>query len=79
MNRELSMEELENISGGTVRLNTTRMRIGFTELNQGYDLKNCTDDEAIALVAQMYAIYKHEGDVALETATLTAFKNNGWI
>lgn len=79
MRKELKMEDLAPVSGGTVRLNTTYMKIGFSELKQIYDVVNCTDDQALELVVTMYAQHKYEGDIALETATLEAFRANGWI
>lgn len=79
MRRELTNNEMENVVGGTVRLNTSRMRIGFTVLNCAYDLHNCEDYEAMNLVTYMYSIHKNEGDLAYEQATLAAFQANGWI
>ena len=79
MRQELNSVDLEQVVGGTVRLNTTRMRIGFTVLNQAFNLKNCEDYQAMGLVAELYGKYKNEGDRAFEEATLAAFRAKGWI
>ena len=79
MKQALNDTDLEQVVGGTVRLNTTRMRIGFTVLGQAYNVVNCTDIEAMTLVTQMYGKYKTAGDRALEEATLKAFRAKGWL
>ena len=79
MRNELSEKDVEQVIGGTVLLNTTRMRIGFTVLNQAYNVVNCSDIEAMNLVTEMYGQYRYAGDQALEEATLAAFQAKGWI
>ncbi len=79
MRQELNENALEQVVGGTVRLNTTRMRIGFTVLNKSFNLKNCEDYEAMGLVSQLYGQYKNAGDKAFEEATMAAFQSRGWI
>lgn len=79
MRQELNDNALEQVVGGTVRLNTSRMRIGFTVLGKAFNLKNCEDYEAMALVSEMYGKHKNDGDRAFEEATMAAFRNKGWI
>ena len=71
--------ELEQVVGGTVILNTSRMRIGFTVLGEAYDVVNCSDDDARDLVNELYKQYKNSGDRALEEATREAFDSRGWL
>lgn len=79
MREQLSENAMEQVVGGTVILNTSRMRIGFTVLGQAYNVVNCSDDDARDLVNALYKQYKNSGDRALEEATLAAFQANGWI
>ena len=79
MRHEMNEQDMEKVTGGPVRQNTTRMRIGFTEHGEAYDLKGCEDYEAMSLVTEMYAKHKNEGDWAYEEATLAAFRGRGWI
>lgn len=79
MRQELNEQEMDQVIGGTVILNTSRMRIGFTVLQKAFDVINCSDDDARDLVNLLYKQHKMEGDRALETATLEAFRQNGWI
>jgi len=79
MRTEINNEELEQVTGGSVRLNTTKMMIGFSVLQQKYKLKNCTDTQAMILVATLYEQYKTSGDRAYEEATLAAFRAKGWL
>lgn len=79
MRSELTNEEMEQVSGGSVRLNTTKMMIGFSVLQQKYKVVNCTDEEASSLVLSLYFKYKTAGDLAYEQATLDAFNANGWL
>ena len=79
MRQQLDDNAMEQVVGGTVRLNTTRMRIGFTVLHQSYDLKNCEDYEAMGLLSQVYGQYKTQGDLAFEEATIAALRAKGWI
>ena len=71
--------ELETVVGGTVRLNTNKMGIWFSVLQEKYELQNCEDYEAMSLVTQMYGQYKNQGDVAYETAVRDAFAAKGWL
>lgn len=79
MKQALNDEVLDQVVGGTVNLNTNAMMIGFTVLGESFQLKNCTDTEAMILVVQLYSQYKKKGNLAFETATKEAFAANGWI
>ena len=79
MRQEINDKELDQVVGGVVRINGNKMRVGFTYLREAYDLKNCEDYEAMMLATQLYAQYKHEGDLAYETAVKNAFIAKGWI
>ena len=79
MRTEITNEELDQVTGGSVRLNTTKMMIGFSVLQQKYSLQNCTDTQAMLLVVSLYEQYKTAGDRAYEEATLSAFRQNGWL
>ena len=79
MRVEINDNALDQVVGGTVRLNTTRMRLGFTVLGEAFDLKNCTDIQAMNLVTELYGQYRNAGDRAFEEATKAAFAAKGWI
>ncbi len=79
MRQELNDKDMSQVVGGTVILNTTRMRLGFTYLQEAYDVVNCSDDDARDLVNALYKQYKYDGDKALEEATRAAFLERGWL
>lgn len=79
MRQELNANDIEQVVGGTVILNTSRMRIGFTYLGEAYNVVNCSDDDARDLVNELYKQYKNQGDKALEEATREAFSSRGWL
>lgn len=79
MRSEINNEELEQVTGGSVRLNTTKMMIGFSVLQKKFSLKNCTDTQAMILVTTLYDQYRTAGDRAYEQATLNAFHDKGWL
>jgi len=79
MRVEINDNALDQVVGGTVRLNTTRMRLGFTVLGQAFNLQNCTDIQAMSLVTELYGQYKNAGDRAFEEATKAAFEQRGWL
>ena len=68
MKQMLNDDEMNQVVGGTVILNTSRMRIGFTYLQEAYNVVNCSDDDARDLVNELYKEYKNKGDKALEEA-----------
>lgn len=79
MRTEINNEELEQVTGGSVRLNTTKMMIGFSVTQKKFKLKNCSDTQAMILVATLYEQYKTAGDRAYEEATYKAFHDKGWL
>ena len=79
MRTELNDNEMENVVGGTVVLNTSRMRIGFTVLGKAFNVVNCSDDDARDLVNALYKQYKNSGDRKLEEETYAAFNARGWL
>ena len=79
MRKAIDDQSLENVVGGTVILNTSKMRIGFTYHQKAYDLVNCTDDEAQHLLVDLYTEFKNDGDKVFEEKVMEAFSNNGWI
>jgi len=79
MKQELNDQDLEQVVGGTVYVNTSKMRVSFTTLGEGAKLRNCEDYEVMALTSQLYGQYKSQGNLAYETAVKEAFKEKGWI
>ena len=79
MKQMLNDDEMNQVVGGTVILNTSRMRIGFTYLQEVYNVVNCSDDDARDLVNELYKEYKNKGDKVLEEAVRAAFDDRGWL
>ena len=79
MKQELNEQDLQQVIGGTVLLNTSKMKIGFSVIGGGYRLKNCEDYQVMGLVSQLYGQYKTQGDQAYETAVKQALEERGWI
>ena len=79
MKQEINEQDLEQVVGGTVYVNGSKMTIKFTVLGAGYRLKNCEDYEVMGLVSQLYGQYKTQGDQAYETAVKNALRAKGWI
>ena len=79
MKYELNDDQLEQVTGGTVEFSGTKMRIGFTVLGEGYNVVNCSSDEAMALVMTTYLQYKDQGDLVNEQMTKAAFMAKGWL
>ena len=79
MKQEINEQDLEQVVGGTVYVNGTKMKISLTVLGKAYKLKNCEDYQVMGLVSQLYGQYKTKGDLAYETAVRDALSANGWI
>ena len=79
MIQKLMDDELNEINGGTVEFSGTKMRIGFTCLGEGYNVVNCSSDEAMSLVMSVYLQYKDQGDLINEQMTREAFMAHGWL
>lgn len=79
MKKELKDQELENIVGGTVIVSGDKMRVGFTTLNEKYNLKNCTFDQVMGVIYSMYGQYTDTTGVSFDTAVRSALFDRGWI
>lgn len=79
MRQELNDNQMEQVVGGTVRFSGSVMKIAFTVRGEQFDVKNCEDWEAMALISQLYGQYKTEGNRVFETKTKEAFEARGWI
>ena len=79
MRTELNMDNLEQVNGGVVYLSKDWMKVGFSTLQETYDLKNCTFGQAFALADSVYEQYKDQGNSVVDQKTKEAFANKGWI
>lgn len=79
MKQELNEQDLEQVVGGTVYVNTSKMKVSFTTLGSSCKLINCEDYEVMALVSQLYGQYKSQGNEAYETAVRDALRAKGWV
>ena len=79
MRKEIGMEDLEMVNGGVVYLSKDYMKVGFSTLNQTYDLKNCSFGQAYALADSIYEQYKDQGNSVVDQQTKKAFQAKGWI
>lgn len=77
--QELNDKDLDQVVGGTVIVNGTRMRIGFSYHQQAFDLVNCDKIDAMLTATQIYAEYRDKGDKAFEEAVMNEFRNRGWL
>ena len=78
MKELMNDQELEQVVGGTVVVSADKMKIGFTTLKEKYSLKNCTFDQAMAVIYSMYGQYTTHGD-DYDAAVRDEFKSRGWI
>ena len=74
---ELNDEELDQISGGTVRISANTNRVGFTTSKRAYDLKNCTAIQARNLCEGLMGQFATEAEY--DAACEAALKAKGWI
>lgn len=79
MRKEMNMDAVEQVVGGTVCISESRMLIKFTELNcETYSL-NCSYNEANILALSMYEDYKNASAEEYEIAVRDEFRSRGWI
>ena len=78
MKKELNDFELEQVSGGTVRIND-QMRIGFTTLNEAFDLKNCTFRQARDFAEDLLDANTSMSNAEFDAFCKQQFQNKGWI
>lgn len=77
MRQELNDNQMEQVVGGTVRFNGTKVQ--FTVLNETYTVQNCDSDQANLVIVTLYAQYKRQGNRVFETKVKEAFAANGWL
>lgn len=78
MKKELNANELEQVSGGTVRIND-RMQIGFSTLNEAYTLKNCTFREARDFAEDLLAANQTMSNSEFDAFVKQQLIDKGWL
>lgn len=79
MREQINDKTLESVVGGTVIVSGDKMKVGFTTLNQKFDLKNCTFDQVMGVIYSMYGSYKDHTGSDFDTAVKQALQAKGWI
>ncbi|MBR4711036.1 MAG: hypothetical protein IKP10_03320 [Clostridia bacterium] len=77
MREEINEEMLESVNGGRYVINGNLHRVAFRDAKKVYQLKNCTDYEAMALMDSFVGKYATEEEY--DNACIAALRANGWI
>jgi len=77
MRENLDFDALEQVVGGCVNLSKSKMKIGFTTLQEGYDLK-CTFEEARDLLYKLFA-ENDTTEAKFDQIVKDTFLAKGWI
>ena len=79
MRTEMNDLDVEQVVGGTVVMSQDFMKISFTTLGSTKKLRNCTYDDAYALVQQLYGAHKDMSNEEFDTLVRDTVKEKGWI
>lgn len=77
MREEINVEKLEGVSGGRYVLNGNLHRVYFREARLLFQLKNCTDYQAMELMDSF--IGKANTEQEYDNMCIEALKAQGWI
>jgi len=78
MREELNMDDLTQVAGGKVYINTRTKKIGFKNISGVYPLQNgASPYEALELCDSL--IGKYATDAEYDQACFNALKAKGWI
>jgi len=75
--KELSMEELDAVSGGRYVINGNTHQVAFRDVQQIFHLKNCSDYEAMEAMDSLIGVYATE--VEYDNACIALLQSKGWI
>lgn len=77
MRKELNEEMLDSVNGGRVVVNGNLHKIAFRDAKKTFQLKNCSDFEALALCNNYVGKYSTEEE--FDNACIEALRGKGWI
>ena len=76
MREELKENEVTEVTGGKVYINSRTKKLGFTSISGVYDLK-CSPYDAVELCDSL--IGQYPSDAEYDQACFNALKAKGWI
>lgn len=74
---KLSLEELDAVSGGRYVINGNTHQVAFRDVRQVFQLKNCSDYDAMAAMDSLVGIYGSEEEY--DNACIALLQSKGWI
>lgn len=77
MREELNFDETEFVSGGRYVINGNLHRVAFRDVKRVFQLKNCTDYQAMELMDSYIGQYATEEEY--DNACIAALRAKGWI
>ena len=74
---KLSLDDLDAVSGGRYIINGNTHQVGFRDAQQIFQLKNCSDYEAMEAMDSL--IGKYATEVEYDNACIALLQSKGWI
>lgn len=77
MMEKLSMDELDAVSGGRYVINGNTHQVAFRDVQQIFQLKNCSDYQAMEAMDSLIGVYSTEAEY--DNACIALLQSRGWI